>query len=379
MKKILVITNIPTPYRVPLFAELNQQLAQHGMQLKVIFAALGYARRKYKIDLSNCGFEYEVLDSGIYTAGNNSEVTYFDYKGLTEVVKREQPYRCIISGFSAGTMQLFVRSFFKPTPFIIWSGSLKKKGRNDNWARKLQRHIISRRARAFIAYGSLSKQYLLEELNVPASRIAIARNTIDTTFFRTETERLRKEIAGTDQKKHLLHIGYLVPRKNVALLLFVIEKLSRIRQDFILDIVGDGESRPFLEQYIRDHKLEEFVRMHGYRQKEELPSFLARSLVFLFQTDFDIWGLTLNEAMAAGLPCLSSVNAGASVDLVEEGRTGWTVDFRNADMVLEKLSYLMDHPEKAMEMGRFAQEKIENTASLKISAAGFIEAIRLSE
>lgn len=379
MKKILVITNIPTPYRVPLFAELNKQMADQGMQLKVIFAALGYSRRQYKIDLNNCGFDYEVLDSGIYTAGNNNEITYFDYKGLPGIVKREQPYRCIISGFSPGTMQLFVRSFFRPTPFIIWSGSLQKKGRNDNWARKLQRHIISRRASAFIAYGSLARKYLMEELKIPPSKIAIARNTIDTTFFRTETEKLRSLQSAFDAKKHLLHVGYLVPRKNVRLLLFVIEKLKTIRTDFVLDIVGDGDSRAFLEQYIRDHQLEDFVKMHGYKQKEELPAFLAKSLAFLFQTDFDIWGLTLNEAMAAGLPCLSSVNAGASVDLVDEGITGWTVDFRQVDDIIGKLVYLMDHPEKAREMGRKAQEKVEKTASLKISAAGFIEAIRLSE
>ena len=62
MKKILVITNIPNPYRIPLFAELSRQLKVEGMDLKVIFAAMGYKRRQYKIDLEKCGFEFDSTD-----------------------------------------------------------------------------------------------------------------------------------------------------------------------------------------------------------------------------------------------------------------------------------------------------------------------------
>lgn len=378
MRKILVITNIPNPYRIPLFAELNKQLAHEGMQLKVVFAALGYKRRKYKIDLSECGFDFEILKSGVYTAEENTEVTYFDYKGLYDLVKREEPYRCIIAGFSAGTMQLFFRSFFTTTPFIIWSGSIRKKGRNDNFLRKIQRNTISRRAAAFVAYGNKAKQYLTEDLGVNPAKIAIARNTIDTAFFSTETEKIRASMP-PQKKKRFLYIGYLVPRKNIKLLLLAIERLSKTRHDFVLDIVGDGESREELENFTKDHQLTECVEMHGFRQKEELPAFLARATAFLFQTDFDIWGLTLNESMAAGLPCVCSVNAGAATDLIDEGKTGWIVDYRNTELVTEKLNYLLDYPEEARLMGIHARQKIETTATLATSAAGFLEAIKISE
>ncbi len=44
---ILVITNIPTPYGIPLFNELDQLLDEKGMKLKPVFAALGYSWRKW--------------------------------------------------------------------------------------------------------------------------------------------------------------------------------------------------------------------------------------------------------------------------------------------------------------------------------------------
>ena len=47
---ILVNTNIPTPYRIPLFNELDRLLDENGMKLKLVFAALGYSWRKWRID-----------------------------------------------------------------------------------------------------------------------------------------------------------------------------------------------------------------------------------------------------------------------------------------------------------------------------------------
>ena len=61
--KILVITNIPNPYRIPLFNELNIQLREKGMEFKVIFAAETYSRRKFVIDLNDCKFEFAFLGS----------------------------------------------------------------------------------------------------------------------------------------------------------------------------------------------------------------------------------------------------------------------------------------------------------------------------
>jgi hypothetical protein len=53
---VLLVTNIPTPYRVPLFNELNRQLTKKGLKLKVIFGALGHAQWKWLIDTVDIAF-----------------------------------------------------------------------------------------------------------------------------------------------------------------------------------------------------------------------------------------------------------------------------------------------------------------------------------
>lgn len=377
MKKILIVTNVPNPYRVALFNELNRQLQERGMELHVVFGAEGYARRLNKTDLSNVTFHHRILDGGVYTSQENTERTFFGYSGLSAVLDELQPYRTIIIGFSAGTLRLFIRSFYKNEPYIIWAGSLKKEGRNDNIARIISRKLMMKRSSAFIAYGSKAKEYLVS-MGANPEKVSIAMNTSDPAFFLNETDKIREQGIPGDGKKHLLYIGYLVRRKNVGLLIDCMAELRKQRNDFILDIVGDGESREQLEKHVAELNLTEHVKFHGFRQKSELPAYLAQSSVFLFQTDFDVWGLTVNEAMAAGLPVLSSIHAGATFDLIEEGVTGYAVDFRQKSKISALLQPLLDHPERCKEMGMKARERLLANASLEKSASGFIDAIEKS-
>ncbi len=164
-------------------------------------------------------------------------------------------------------------------------------------------------------------------------------------------------------------------RKNVIRLLVIIKELAKSRSNFVLDLIGDGDDKSNLEQYVQSNELNTYVRFHGFVQKEKLPEFLSKSSVFLFQTDFDIWGLVLNEAMAAGIPCISSPNAGASFDLVKEGETGFIIEFSEKEKVLERINVMLDHPENTKKLGENASHFIRQNASIKKSAEGFVYAI----
>ena len=184
--------------------------------------------------------------------------------------------------------------------------------------------------------------------------------------------------SAVSSKKHILFVGYLVPRKNVIKILNVVQRLQNIRDDFILDIVGDGSDKGNLELFVRENGIEKFVNFHGYKQKNELPQFYAQTDCFLFQTDFDIWGLVLVEAMASGLPCIGSVNAGATSDLIENGKTGFAMNFDDIDKVVESVDWILSNPIKAQEIGRNASRYISENVNLKTSAAGFLKAVQFA-
>lgn len=376
MKKVVLITNIPNPYRVPLFNELSKQLKNDNLHLKIIFASKTYKRRLFQLNESDFQFDYSYLDNEAITVGNNSENSYFTYKGLSKELKKEKPDVIIVSGFSSATVKVFLYSIINRTPYIIWNGSIAKKGRKDSFIRKLQRSFLTRFASAFIAYGTKAKSYLIS-IGASEEKVFIATNTVDTSFFESETEKHRRTQVN-DGIHHFVYLGYLVPRKNVGQLIEIAKMLKAQRVDFCIDIIGDGESKNSLESMVKEYQLTDQVKFHGFKQKDELPPYFAKTKALLFQTDFDIWGLVLNEAMAAGVPCLSSVNAGASEDLIVNGENGYIVDYQNKAEIVEKINFIIENPEKAKELGKHAGEFIRNNASLSNASVGFVKAIKTS-
>lgn len=373
MKKILLITNIPTPYRVPLFNVLSDLLQKNKYELKVIFSGKGYARRQFQIREEEFRFGYHYLDGGKYSSGETSERTFFFYRGLNRIIQKEKPHLCIVSGFSPATLTCFYNSLIKGTPYIIWSGSVPHE-RNKNLLRNVTRKVLIQNASSFVAYGSRAKKYLID-MGAPESKIEIGINTVDTDYFRSETLKHRKRFENR-YPFTFLYLGYLIPRKNVGRILEAAAILKEQRSDFRLLIVGDGIGKSDLEKQTEMLGLKEIVQFTGYKQKEELPLLLAQSQVFLFQTDFDIWGLVLNETMAAGIASLVSPNAGASDDLPVEGKTGMLCNFANKKETAVKMQWMLDHPGQVEQMGIEAARRIQDKACLNISADGFIRAVQ---
>ncbi len=369
--KVLLITNVPTPYRLPLFDELHAQFAGAGVGFKVVFGAAGYERRQWEVDLSEGQFDHAFLSSRPVTLDGNPEHTTFSYRGLWRVLGAYKPDVIIAPGYSLATVKAYAWSRWRRVPYLIWSGSVMQPGRMDAGWRLRQRRWLLKHAAGAVAYGTKAKEYF-QALGMPAEKVHIAVNTVDVAFF----QRIERCPPAPGDRKVFTTIGYLSPRKHLTRLLEAVRRLAAQRRDFVLEVIGDGEDRPNLEAYVARHQLEDVVTFHGYRQKEELPAYLSRSCGFLFQTDFDIWGLVLNEAMAAGLPCLASVHAGATHDLIEDGRNGFAVDFADTEDVVARMNWILDHPAEAAGMGQNARGYLATHAGLAQSAAGFVAAVQ---
>jgi glycosyltransferase involved in cell wall biosynthesis len=372
MKKVIVVTNIPNPYRIPLFNEMWRLCNDRKIEFKVIFGAQNYARRKFVLDMNDCLFPYEILDSQKINFGNLEKIV-FTYKGLLNALAKEKPDCIIINGFSVGTLRLWWRSWFTKTTYIIWSGTVKSRGGKFSFLRVLQRKMLRRRASAFVAYGQRAKEYL-QELGAASEKIFIARNTVDTRFFSEQTDRERLKLSPDVLRMHFTYVGFIIRKKNLLQLLKAVKILSLQRTDFVLDLIGDGQDKVYFEDYVKANQLEKVVHFAGFVQKSNLPTWLAKSSCFVFPSNYDIWGLVVNEAMAAALPCISSVNSGVTVDLIEDGKNGFAVDFSDPKLVAEKMDWILDNREKAKEFGLNARKTIAEKASIHVSARGLLDA-----
>jgi glycosyltransferase involved in cell wall biosynthesis len=188
-------------------------------------------------------------------------------------------------------------------------------------------------------------------------------------------KKYREALEIKNNKKNLLYVGYLVKRKRLDLLLKSIKILAKKRTDFILKIVGDGPEKENLAKLVDNLGIAKFVSFEGYKQKEELIKYYAEADCFLFPTDFDIWGLVLVEAMAAGLPCIASIYAGSTYDLIIEGITGFSADFCETKIIAEKIWWLLNHPEYSRKIADAASNFIHEKINLRESSYGFLGAI----
>jgi len=372
--KILLITNIPNPYRIPLFNELSCQLEVLGFELLVVFGAMGYERRKFSLDMSDCKFRYTVLPEKSIRYRDIEKISFI-YSGLYSLIREENPDIIITNAFSIATLKLWFRSWFSGVPYIIWSGAIHGPGEPVSAPRKIQRRLMISRASGFISYGAMAKQYLVD-LGAQEDQVSIGINTVDTEFFRTETERQRLGERPKGNIRQLLSVTYLTPRKRVENLLYIVREVIRTHVDVRLVVLGDGPELERLKCLAGEIGVSDYVNFEGFVHKADVPKYMAQASVFLFPTDFDIWGLVLVEAMAAGLPCIASVKAGATSDLIREGLTGASADFDDAVYVADKIKWLLDNPGLSDRIGAASARMIREDVNLAKSASGFVESIQ---
>ena len=366
MRRLLVVTNIPTPYRVPLFNVLDAALRGAGWAMEVVFGSRGNTRRKWRIDDDAFRFPHTFLESRNLRLGPDRIVN--TYAGLRGILEDRRPDGIVCTGYSAGTMAALRHGRRRGVPVAIWSGAVPRAA-EQQWWRRIQRRWLVRRADRFLAYGTEAASYL-ETLGAPSPRVHIAWNTVDTARF----EGLPGARApGRGEPLRLVTVGYLERGKRIDLALRAVAQARARGLDVEMEVVGDGTARAALEAQSRELGLNGHVRFPGYREQGALRESLAGAHAFVFPTSHDIWGLVLVEAMAAGLPCLASTRAGATRDLVVEGETGFALDFEDTGAVVDRLSRLRDEPGRVASMGAAGRARIRDRFTRAHSSRGWLE------
>lgn len=103
---------------------------------------------------------------------------------------------------------------------------------------------------------------------------------------------------------------------------------------------------------------------HGKKYNEEKEAFFENADIFIFPTLNEAFGLVLLEAMEHALPCIATDEGGIS-DIVDEGETGFIVSKRNANILADKIEYLLIHPEERMRMGKNGYRKFNDKFTLR--------------
>lgn len=348
MKRVLFVTCYASPYRVHFFDELAKYC-----DVTVLF--------------SDRVEDQKHRDASWFVAGNGSakfvqlEKRKASVRGedlCTDVIDwlKKTWDHIVICGYSSPTSMLAMGWLrLKRIPFWMEvDGGLI---RQDSLpARMVKRFLVTRPSR-YLSTGPHTTDYLV---HYGAKREAVCEYPFSSLWeadilkepvSAEEKQALRREL-GIYEKNVILTVGQFIHRKGFDILM---QSVPELEGDTGVYFVGGMPT----EEYLSMQKERNLTNVHfvGFQNKEGLQKYYRAADVYVMPTREDIWGLVINEAMANGLPVVSTDRCVAGLDFVEEGVTGYIVPVGDAGALADRLNRVLAGDLAAM--SRSALERVE--------------------
>jgi glycosyltransferase involved in cell wall biosynthesis len=375
-KRVALVTNIPRPYRQPLYATLQQALARQGAEFTVFFYSDQSRHARRRQTLVAAGDYPSVSAAGLEISLGYERVISLPTR-FAPALWRYRPDVVLSGAFGAVGLFAWLYTNLCGIPYIQWSGvtPVRESGRLGYMIHA----FLARHAEVCLSYSSVAREHLIA-MGARPERVIQGVNAVDTAFFAEGCERARPD-AERLKREHkldginLLCVSNLLPRKGLNLL---IDAFSRTAHQTHLHFVGGGPAEAELRAQVEAAGLAGRVHFWGAQRPEDVPLYYALADVFVFPSLYDVWGLVLNEAMACGLPPVASTLAGATRDLVEDGVNGFAVDPRDVPALAAALQRLIGDADLRARLGAAAARTIQEKATIAHSAEAFLRAIQLA-
>ena len=227
----------------------------------------------------------------------------------------------------------------------------------------------ARRVDGLIAVAPEVRSAILATMHgIPARKIAVIPNGVDTRRFRRRGER-EKTRAGLGLAPVARAISVVATFKEQKGHRFLIEAAAALAPDYPEArylLIGDGELRADLEQRIAAAGLTGQFRLLGLRP--DVPDLLAAADLFVLPSLWEGLPMALVEAMAAGLPVVATDVSGTR-GVMAGGETGLLVPPGDAAALARAIAALLDDPARAGVMGAAARRRVETCFSARKPAA----------
>ena len=168
------------------------------------------------------------------------------------------------------------------------------------------------------------------------NRFKVIPNAINTDFFNPTSIPNRNK-----EKKRILAVALLKPVKGIDYLIHAVAKLIIDREDFVLDIIGDGPNRSEYEKMISNEGLSHIIKFHGLKTKSEVARFMAQCDFYVQASLYETFGVTFIEAMSCGKPVVAT-DLPTMRDKINADR-GILVPPKNVAALASALSVMLDH------------------------------------
>lgn len=375
--KVLILHNYMAPYRFPLFKEVAEDL---GVDLTVYFMSQSAKNRRWKVSPKKLGFRYEILPK--------IELSFLGRDLFAYIINYTFPIKFLKGNFdvviSAGWLDFasqigFFLCKLTGRKFIVWSESTINE---PSWRRTVSMPLVKmiiKGSSACIAIGTRSKEYLMA-LGANPKEVFVAYSTVDIQHFikksrmyRKQKKHLRKSY-GIKEKNLILYVGQFIERKGLIYLLRAFNKLSSEMDNIALALLGYGPLKSELEEYVGKNKLTN-VYLLKHVEVNRMPRVYVMADIFVLPSYEETWGLVINEAMASGLPVITTEKVGSSADLVRNGLSGYVVKEKSTKALYKSIKNILSSADLLETMSAESRQMIKKF-SPESAAQNFIKAIK---
>lgn len=332
--RVLLLTNIPSPYRVDFFNLLGREV-----NLKVMYERRFADDRERSWLKKDAQTFKEIYLSGVKVGADAS----VGIECLKYISKRDFDLLGIL-GYSSPTSIIAITycRLMKIPYFLSSDGAFMKP--DPLWRAKLKGFLVGG-AQAWLSTGRHTSEYLqnygarTERTFIYPFSSLLGANIRQNRLTEIEKEALKHEIS-IPEEKIVIAVGRFIPSKGFDVLL---KAGQYIGKGVGIYIVG-GDPIPDYLKLKNDLKLEN-VHFISFMNAEELAKYYQAADVFVLPTREDIWGLVINEAMTYGLPVITTDRCGAGLELIENGINGYLVAANDQAALAAAINKLLDDDE----------------------------------
>lgn len=198
------------------------------------------------------------------------------------------------------------------------------------------------RADHIITVSEFSKQEIIRFYEVPQDKISVVPNGVDFKKFYPEKD--KQKIENIKRKynifgEYFLYLGTLEPRKNLVRLMEAYAKARKENQNFPYLVLAGGKGWMYTEifQKVEELNLKNNIVFTGYIEDNDVPTLMSGAMAFCFLSLYEGFGMPVIEAMACGVPVLTSNSS--SLKEIAEG-VALLVDETSIEDIKEGLTQL---------------------------------------
>ncbi len=302
--RVLWLTNIATPYRIPVWQWFSSQV-----HLTVGLLSNTEQNRWWNFTKEDIGIDAQFLD--VRAIRYHERSIYLPSRSLRKLLNREWDVIILGGWESPAYLYALMVAKLKGIRTVSHYGSTSKSHLHSKGIVDLVRSKFYRAIDAHASYGT-SATVSLVSMGVNPKRIFTGFNSVDHALFNAEAKRLREK-SNPDGGHNFLYVGQLLERKNISNLVLAFDRMCTPEDS--LRIVGSGPYEAELSKLIKELDCSSQITITGPKLGDELFQEYAQANTLVLPSTNEVWGLVVNEALASEIHVVVSRNCGVADDV----------------------------------------------------------------